>query len=96
MNTLKEIQNTLSNNRSILASRFKVKKIGIFGSLARGEDRERSDIDILVELYEPIGWDFVELKDFLEAILRRPVDLVTKNSLKPLIREQILSEVIYS
>lgn len=96
MKRIKEIQNVLNNNRSTLDSKFKVKKIGIFGSLVRGEDREQSDIDILVELYEPIGWDFVELKDFLEKILQKPVDLVTKNSLKPLIRDQILSEVIYT
>ena len=49
-----------------------------------------------MELYEPIGWDFIELKEYLETILKRPVDLVTNKALKPLIRDDILKEVVYS
>ncbi len=96
MNRLQQIQNILKNNRSTLQYKFKVKKIGVFGSFARGEANEQSDIDILVELYEPIGWEFVDLKEYLEAILENTVDLVTNNALKPLIRDNILSEVVYT
>ncbi len=80
----------------MLRSRFKVQKIGIFGSVVHGEQNEQSDIDIMVELYEPIGWDFVELKEYLETILEQPVDLVTNKALKHLIKDDILKEVIYS
>ncbi len=96
MNRLHEIQDILQRNKPILSSKFRVKKIGVFGSFVRGEQSEQSDIDIMVELYEPIGWDVVELKEFLETILERPVDLVTDKALKPLIRDAILKEVIYS
>lgn len=96
MNRLKEIQNRLHRNKALLSSKFKVKNIGVFGSFARGEQGEQSDIDIMVELDEPIGWDFVELKEYLETILERPVDLVTNKALKSLIRDDILKEVIYS
>jgi hypothetical protein len=96
MNRLKEIQNRLRRNKALLSSKFKVKNIGVFGSFARGEQSEQSDIDIMVELDEPIGWDFVELKEYLETILERPVDLVTNKAIKSLIRDDILNEVIYS
>jgi predicted nucleotidyltransferase len=49
----------------------------------------------MVELYEPIGWDFIELKQYLETILEKPVDLVTNKALKPMIREDILKEVVH-
>lgn len=79
-----------------LKERFRVKKIGIFGSYLRNEQRKTSDIDILVEYYEdPSLFEFFDLKYYLENILKRKVDLVMKNSLKHYIGERILSEVIY-
>ena len=75
---------------------YNVKKIGVFGSVARGQQKRRSDIDILIELSKPIGFfDFLELEIFLSKILKRKVDIVTKNALKPLIKKDILKEVIY-
>lgn len=50
-------------------------------------------MDILVEFSEPVGWEFVELKEYLEEILGRTVDLVTKNALKKQLRDEILKEV---
>ena len=78
-----------------MRSRFKAKSIGVFGSYVRGEAKEQSDIDIMVELYEPIGWDFVELKEYLETILEKPVDLVTDKALKPMIRDDIIKEIVH-
>jgi predicted nucleotidyltransferase len=95
MKRLQEIQNILQRNKSLLRSRFKVKSIGVFGSYVRGEAKEQSDIDIMVELYEPIGWDFVELKEYLETILEKPVDLVTDKALKPMIRDDIIKEIVH-
>jgi predicted nucleotidyltransferase len=81
--------------KPILKEKYKVNKIGYFGSYARGEQKDDSDIDILVEFSEPIGLEFVELKEYLEDVLNKKVDLVTVNALKPQLKEAILQEVIY-
>ena len=70
-------------------------RAGIFGSAARGQLRRRSDVDILVELSQPISlFDFVGLKLELEEALGRKVDLVEYGAIKPLIRERILGEEV--
>ena len=70
--------------------------IGIFGSYVRGEQKKKSDLDILVEFSEPIGlFKFVELEDFLSQELNLKVDLVMKDALKPRIKDSILKEAIY-
>ncbi len=92
----KEIEEKLKGLKPVLQEKFNVEKIGIFGSYARGEEAEGSDIDILVEFSKPIGWEFIDLKEYLETILGREVDLVTTGALKPQIKEQILKEVVYS
>ena len=74
---------------------FYVKKIGVFGSYSRGEETPESDIDVLVEFFEPLGWEFFDLKEYLEEILARKVDLVTENAIRPQMKEKILNEVIY-
>jgi predicted nucleotidyltransferase len=96
MKSLKDIEKTLKKYKPFLKEKFKVRKIGIFGSYRRGEESESSDIDILVEFYEPIGWEFIDLKEFLEKLLGRKVDLVTKKALKPQIKNKILKEIIYA
>lgn len=74
---------------------YKVKKAGIFGSVARGEEKENSDIDILVEIDDNISLlDFVGLKLALEEILGKKIDLGEYSTIKPIIKEQILSEQI--
>lgn len=76
-------------------NRFHVASISIFGSVARGDARPDSDIDVLVEFDRPIGmFDFLDLKEFLEGILNRKVDLATRESLKQQLRDQILKEAI--
>lgn len=95
MKTRAEIEATLKQLKPSLAEKFKVKEIGIFGSFVRGEESGRSDVDILVEFSEPIGWEFIDLKDFLEEILGIRVDLVTTGALKPQLKDKILREVAY-
>jgi len=95
MKDLEEIKQTISSQKPVLSERFKVKDIGIFGSYTRGEQEELSDIDILVEFSEPVGWEFIDLLEYLEDILGLRVDLVTPNALKPQIKERILREVAY-
>lgn len=61
---------------------FGVEKIALFGSFARGEATEDSDIDIVVSLSKPLGFAFIELADYLEEKLGRKVDLVTATTLE--------------
>jgi predicted nucleotidyltransferase len=95
MKDLEEIKQVLSRQKQALAENFKVKEIGIFGSYVRGEQEELSDVDILVEFNEPIGWEFIDLLDYLENVLNMKVDLVTPNALRPQFKERILKEVAY-
>lgn len=95
MKDLEEIKQVLSRQKQALAENFKVKEIGIFGSYVRGEQEELSDVDILVEFNEPIGWEFIDLLDYLENVLNMKVDLVTPNALRPQFKERILKKVAY-
>jgi hypothetical protein len=73
--------------------KYGVKKAGIFGSVVRGEDTEKSDIDILVEIEDRMSLlEFAGLKLELEEVLGRKVDLGEYSIIKPIIREQILKE----
>ena len=81
-----------------IRERFHVRRIGVFGSHARGEARAGSDVDVLVE-FEPghLTFDnFAELKFHLEYLFRREVDLVTEDALRPEMRDAILGEVSYA
>ena len=96
MKRFKGIKEKLKKLEPLLRERYKVKRIGIFGSYVRGEEKKRSDLDILVEFIEEPGFfDFLELENYLSKILEVKVDLVMKNTLKPLIGKHILKEVIY-
>lgn len=78
-------------------ARYPIKSLAVFGSVARGEARAESDIDILVEFSEPVGlFDFVRLQDQLAALLGRRVDLVTPAALHDSMRAQILAEAVYA
>jgi uncharacterized protein len=78
-----------------LLKRHKVRKAGLFGSVAKGEDDMNSDVDILVEISTDTSLlDFVGIKIELEEMLGRPVDLVEYDSIKPGLRHRILSEEI--
>jgi len=95
----KDIKSKLERLKPVLKERYQVETIGFFGSYARGEQNQKSDIDILVEFVEGNSidlFDFIELEDFLTRQLGVKVDLATKKALKPLIKEQILKETIYA
>jgi len=85
----------LRENKSVLEEKYKVKTLGVFGSYVRGEQKEDSDLDILVEFQEPVGlFKFMELEEFLGKNTGIKVDLVSKKALKPRIGKYILKEVI--
>jgi predicted nucleotidyltransferase len=96
MKTLEEIKDILKRHKEEVIREYKVKEIGIFGSIVRGEHRKRSDIDILVEYYElPDLLKLIELERFLQRILRKKVDLVEKHGIRPELKDRILKEVVY-
>lgn len=89
-------QKIISSELPLLAKKYYVKNIGIFGSVARGEQTPKSDIDILVEFSAPIGFfDFIKLENELSNLLGRKVDLISKKAMKPAIKDIILNEVAY-
>jgi len=90
-----EIERKLIELKPGLISIYHIDKIGYFGSFARNEQTESSDVDIIVSFSKPLGWAFFELQELLEKELNRKVDLVTFNALKEQLKERILSEVIY-
>ena len=95
MKSLTEIKSVLESNKDALIKKYKIKAIGIFGSLSRNEAVEGSDIDILVEFEEPIGLDFVLLADELENLLGSKVDLVSSNSIKTRLKKFVEQDLIY-
>ena len=96
MKSLSEIKKIIQQHREDLNKKYAVKEIGIFGSCARGEQDETSDIDILIELEKPVGIvKFLKLEKHLSLLLEAKVEVVTKKALKPYIGRQILQEVNY-
>ncbi len=67
----------LRQNREYLSAEFGVSRIGLFGSVARDESTNSSDVDLVVEFSRPIGFRFVDLADYLEGLLGHKVDLLT-------------------
>jgi len=94
--SLDEIRDILSRHRDELREKYKITEIGIFGSYMRGEQRKRSDIDILVEIGEPVSLlRFVGIENYLSDLLKTKVDLIPKESIRPELKERILKEVVF-
>lgn len=93
-----DIINFLSNNILDLKTEYQISKIGLFGSFARNEQDEKSDIDILLE-FKPgtknIHDKKTKLKEFLKSTFHRDVDLCREKYVKPFIKEYLDNEVIY-
>ncbi len=79
----------LRDNQDYLRSEFGVKRIGVFGSVARDECSHASDVDLIVEFSRPIGFRFMDLADYLENLLGRRVDLLTPAGVEAIRLEQV-------
>ena len=89
-------KNILKQSIPHLRESYSVRRLGVFGSVARGDTTQTSDVDILVELRQPIGlFKLIELEDRLKILLKRDVDIVTVNALKPFIKDVVLRETVY-
>lgn len=96
MKTRNEFVVALISLKGELESRFHVKSIGIFGSVARNENTDTSDLDLIVDFSEPVGmFKFLELRDYLRLALDTDIDLTTPRALKPAIRQTVEKDVLY-
>ncbi len=86
----------LKRHEREIKKRFGVRRIGLFGSFARGEQKETSDVDIMVEFEEPTFDNFMNLAFFLEDLIGRRVELVTPDSLSPYIAPYVKNEVVWA
>lgn len=95
MDDLQTIVNLLTQLKPELVSRFHVHSIGLFGSAVRDDFRPDSDVDIIVDFDQPVGIEFIDLANFIEAKLRKPVDLVAKKGIKDNYFRLIEQEIVY-
>jgi hypothetical protein len=90
-----QLAGVLRQHLPLLAERYRVKSLGIFGSYVRGEQRPGSDLDVLVTFYDlPSLLEFIELENYLTDTLGVKVDLVMPDTLKPRIAQRVLNEVV--
>src|SRR5690606_3574931 len=93
MNRKTKVLQQLEEHRDEIR-RFGVRRLALFGSTARGEQGERSDLDFLVE-FEKKSFDaYMDLKNYLEELFNCRVDLVLPNTIKPRLKNRILSETV--
>ena|SRR5271157_3336185 len=93
----KQIIAKIEEKKPYLKKVHHIEEIGLFGSVARGEQTATSDIDILVKFEKGHSnlFNYIQLKDYLEKLLENKVDLVMKNSIRPRLKDRILNETKY-
>jgi len=97
MKTLEELKKILAEHKDEIREKYGVVILGVFGSYAREEQKETSDVDIIVELERPIGLKFYEFWDYIENILGTKADVLTLSALKQktLLWEKVKEDIIY-
>ena len=99
MLTQEEVIRILRNKLPYLSSNYGVKRIALFGSFAKGKQKEDSDIDILVEFKKPIGFKFMNFAEYIEKLVGRKVDILTAEGIKGIrvkgVAEDIERGVLY-
>ena len=95
MKTLQEVKTILANHKQQLFNNYPLKSLAIFGSYSREENKDKSDLDILVEFNVKIGVRFIDLADEIESIVGLKVDLVSKNGIKEKYFSAINADLIY-
>ncbi|MCH7397434.1 nucleotidyltransferase family protein [Belliella sp. DSM 107340] len=95
MKDLREMQKILAKNKSLLFEKYPIKNLAIFGSFVRNEQKEDSDLDVLVEFNDKIGIEFINLANELEEILEIKVDLVSSKGVKSKYLDSIREDLIY-
>ena len=84
MYTKEDILRLLKKNKASLIKKYPISELGLFGSYARGDYQEQSDIDILVDFNQRIdGFDYIKLAHEFEDIFKKKIDLVSRKAIKP-------------
>ncbi len=83
----------LREQSAFLASEFGIRKIGLFGSFAKGHSSDKSDIDIVVEFEQPIGLRFIDLAEHLEKVFGRKVDILTPAGVQGIRRKTVTKSI---
>lgn len=91
--TQEKVIETLKRELPYLIDHFGVKRIGLFGSFAKGIQKEDSDIDVFVEFEKPIGLKFIELAEYIEKLLNKKVDIVTSEGLRSIRLKQVARDI---
>jgi predicted nucleotidyltransferase len=92
---LTAVKNILTKLKPELSTKYAVNTIGLFGSIVREDYTEESDIDIIVTFSRLVGIEFIDLANELETILKRKVDLVSKNGIQEKYLRAIEPEIVY-
>lgn len=95
MSYLSTIQAQLQQIKPQLSAKYHVNTLGLFGSVVGNDFTPESDIDIVVDFSKPIGVEFIDLANDLERLLKRKVDLVSKDGIKPKYFREIQPEIVY-
>lgn len=95
MTNKSELAHHLKRLKPELQRKFGVIKIGFFDDYIDTRHTENCEVNILVEFAKPLGWKFFELKGWLENKLRMRIDICTPRSLKPAIKDEILSQTTF-
>ena len=94
MKTKQEVLRILQQEKPELVRRYAVKRLALFGSYARGDQRDDSDVDVLVEVDPAIGLGFVELAERIEGALGVRAEVVSRRAIKPRYWEVIQEDLI--
>jgi len=93
--SFEEIKKIIAEHKDELTRKYKIREIGVFGSVVRGEQTKKSDIDILVEFSESVGGFFLlATESFLSSILNQKVDLIPRKAVKGKFEKNILKDLI--
>jgi predicted nucleotidyltransferase len=97
MRTLEEIKRTIAEHKEEIRQKYGIVILGVFGSYARGKQKETSDVDIIVELERPVGLEFYEFWDYIENLLGTKADVLTLTALKQKTQlwEKIKGDIVY-
>lgn len=97
--TTEQVTHILRQQLPYLSTEYGVKRLGIFGSYAKGTQKEQSDIDLVAEFERPLGLKFIELTDYLEQIFEVPVDVLTLVGVEAIrnrkVSENIQESIVY-
>jgi len=99
MSYLNEVIEKIKLHYPYLSSEFGIKRIGVFGSIAKQTEGEESDIDLIVEFERPIGLKFIRLVEYSKKLLGRKVDVLTKDGVRSIkvkrVSQEIEKDIIY-